>query len=128
MNTKNFIVGGLVGGGVNFLAGWLFYGVLFTSQFPEGENMSMLFIFLGCMAFGFFMSYIFNKWAGISTAMTGLNAGAIIGLFAGLWSNFFMHSQALEPDYTIMLLDVGIGVISAALMGACIGFVLSKMK
>ena len=38
MNAKNFLVSGIVGGIVNFLLGWLFYGILFESQFLVSSN------------------------------------------------------------------------------------------
>ena len=128
MNTKNFIIGGIAGGIINFLGGWVFYGMLFSNQFPEGENMNMLFIFLGCMTFGFLLSYIFNKWAQIGTLNGGLMAGAILGLILGLWGNFFQLSMAAEPEYQLRLLDVGITIALGALTGAGIGLVNNKMK
>ncbi len=41
MNVKNFIVGGIVGGIVDFLLGWLFYGMLFKDIFPESPDMKI---------------------------------------------------------------------------------------
>ncbi|MDI5888165.1 hypothetical protein [Flavobacterium yafengii] len=128
MNVKNFLVSGIVGGIVEFLLGWLFYGILFKNSFPTNGNENMLFIFLGCMTFGFFVSYIFTKWAGISNVATGLKAGAVIGLFVSLYSNFFMNSMTAEINYQTMGLDVVITVIMAALVGAVIALVNGKLK
>jgi hypothetical protein len=128
MNTKNFIIGGIAGGIINFLGGWVFYGMLFKEQFPPGDNMNLLFVFLGCMTFGFLLSYIFNKWANISSLNGGLMAGAILGLFLGLWGNFFQYSMLAEPNYQLMLLDVGISIALGAITGAAIGLVNAKMK
>jgi hypothetical protein len=128
MNVKNFLVSGIVGGIVEFLLGWLFYGILFKNSFPTNGNENMLFIFLGCMTFGFFVSYIFTKWAGISNIATGLKAGAVIGLFMSLYSNFFMNSMTAEINYQTMGLDVVITVVMAALVGAVIALVNGKLK
>nr|WP_315176982.1 hypothetical protein [uncultured Flavobacterium sp.] len=128
MNVKNFLVSGIVGGIVEFLLGWLFYGILFKNSFPTNGNENMLFIFLGCMIFGFFVSYIFTKWAGISNVATGLKAGAVIGLFMSLYSNFFMNSMTAEVNYQTMGLDVAITVVMAALVGAVIALVNGKLK
>ncbi|MCZ8196756.1 MAG: hypothetical protein O9267_04045 [Flavobacterium sp.] len=130
MNAKNFIVGGIVGGIVDFLLGWLFWGILFADFFPatDESKMNMLFIFLGCMTFGFFISYIFSKWAHIATAVTGASAGAVIALFMSLFHNFFYYGNNLTPDYKVLIMDVALTVVCGAIVGSIIGFVNGKMK
>lgn len=127
MKMKNFLVSGLVGGIINFLLGWVFYGILFKDIYPEGENMNMLFIFLGCLTYSLFIAYIFTKWAGITILSTGLKAGAIIGLFTSLSMNFFMYSN-MAVNYQNMALDVIISIVIGAFVGATVAFVNGKMK
>ena len=128
MNVKNFLVSGIVGGIIYFLLGWLLYGILFKDAFQTTGNENMLFIFLGCMTFGFFVSYIFIKWAGISNVVTGFMSGAVIGLFFGLYSNFFMNSMTSEINYQTMGLDIVITIVMSALVGAAIALVNGKLK
>ena len=129
MKTKNFLIAGIAGGIVDFLLGWLFYGIVFKDTFPQPEESSqtMIFIFLGCLTFGLFVSYIYTQWAQISTATTGAKAGAIIGLFIGLFYNFF--NLAMGPETTLQLaaLDVVIGVVMTTIIGAVIGMVNGKI-
>jgi len=129
MKTKTFLISGIVGGIVNFLLGWLFYGILFAKVFPQPEESSetMLFIFLGCLTFGLFVSYIYNQWAQISTAKTGAKAGAIIGLFTGLFFNLFGLAMQPEQTFELAALDTGISVIMTAIIGAVIGTVNGKL-
>ncbi len=127
MNLKNFIIGGIVGGIVDFLLGWVFYGMLFTDIYPQNENTKLEFIFLGCMTFGFFISLIFTKWAEITNLVTGLKAGALIGLFYGLSMNFFMYSSQVV-DYKLLGLDTIVNLVMGAGVGAAVAFVLGKMK
>lgn len=130
MNTKSFIIGGLVGGLVDWLLGWLFYGILFADKFPQPEEGSnaMLFITFGCFAFGFFISYIYNRWAQIATFSTGLKAGAVIGLFFALTSNAFRMAQETVPDYQMAGIDIAIGIVMTAIVGGVIGAVSGKVK
>jgi hypothetical protein len=129
MNVKNFLVAGFVGGIVNYLLGWLFWGILFKDSFPTDESqMNMLFIFLGCMTAGFFISYVFIKWASIATATSGAIAGAVFSLFLSLHSNFFQHSMSLTPDYRMMATDIILSVICGIFVGGVVGFVNGKMK
>lgn len=130
MKTKTFVVAGLVGGIVDWLLGWLFYGILFVDTFPqpqEGTN-AMLFITLGCLAFGFFISYIFNKWAQITTLATGAKAGAVIGLFMGLITIFFGMANQAEVDYQRFGLELVISIVMAAVVGAVVGLINGKVK
>ncbi|SHI29506.1 DUF1761 family protein [Algibacter luteus] len=129
MKTKNFLVSGIVGGIVDFLLGWLFYGIIFASTFPQPEENSntMIMIFLGCMTFGLFVAYIFTKWAQITTAMTGLKAGATIGLFVGLFYNFFNLAMNTEFTFELAAIDVGISIVMSAIIGAAVGAVNGKL-
>ncbi|SFA68979.1 hypothetical protein SAMN05660845_0035 [Flavobacterium swingsii] len=128
MNVKNFIIGGIVGGIVDWLLGWLFYGIIFKDTFPSGETMNMIMITLGCFTVGFFISYIFAQWAAISNVVTGLKAGAVIGIFMGLTSGFFGSESMAIPDYKIIAIGVFISIIMCACVGASIAFVNSKLK
>lgn len=129
MKTKNFLVSGLVGGVVSFFLGWLIWGILFKDFFPQPEestnNMAM--IFLGSLCFGLLLSFIFVKWAQISTATTGAKAGASLGLLIALYLDFFQ--LAMNPDATseMMALDVVLSVVMAAIIGAIIGAVNGKL-
>ncbi|TWO31971.1 DUF1761 domain-containing protein [Seonamhaeicola sediminis] len=129
MKTKSFLVAGVVGGIVDFLLGWLFYGVLFKDTFPQPEESSqtMLFIFLGCLTFALFVSYIFNNWAQISTLSTGAKAGAMIGVFMGLFYNFFNLAMNSEFNLQLAAIDVAISIVMTAIIGAVIGLVSGKV-
>lgn len=127
MNVKNFLVAGIAGGIINFLLGWVFYGILFKDIYPEGEDMNLVFTFLGCLTSGLFVAFIFTKWAGISMPVTGLKAGAIIGFFTSLSMNFFMYSNK-AVNYQNIALDVLISIIISAIIGAAVALILGKMK
>lgn len=129
MKTKNFLVSGIVGGIVDFLLGWLFYGMLFKDSFPQPEESSntMVMIFLGCLTFGLFVAYIFTKWAQIATAATGAKAGAIIGLFIALFYNFFGMAMDSSIAMQTAALDIAISIVMASIVGAVIGAVNGKL-
>jgi len=129
MKTKNFLISGIAGGIVDFFLGWIFYGMLFKDSFPQPEEGSnaMVMIFLGCITFGLFTAYIFTKWAQISTAITGAKAGAVIGLFVALFSNFFNMAMTTDGSIQTAALDVGIGIVMTAIIGAVIGVINGKL-
>lgn len=129
MKTKNFLISGIVGGIASFFLGWLLYGILFKDSFPQPaeEPNTMTMIALGSLTFGLFLSFIFNKWAQISTIITGAKAGAIIGLFLGLYFNFF--NMAMNPDATFQMfaLDVVLTIVLSAITGAIVALVNNKL-
>jgi hypothetical protein len=130
MNAKIFLVSGVIGGIVNFLLGWLFYGIIFMEEFPVNGEINMTMIASGSLIWGLFVAYIFNKWAHISTWKTGLQAGAVIGLFLALYYDIFYNSMnAFDViDWQIMGLDIIITITITALSGAAIAVVVDKMK
>ncbi|RKT00345.1 hypothetical protein [Flavobacterium sp. 123] len=130
MNVKNFVISGIAGGFIEFILGWLFYGILFKDSFPSNGTENMLLIFLGCMTFGFLLSYIFIKWAHISNWKTGLSSGAIIGLFIALYFSFFANSMKTmdELNIQLMALDTAITVVMSAIVGSTIALVSGKIK
>jgi hypothetical protein len=130
MNAKNFLVSGVVGGIVNFLLGWLLYGIVFESQFPVTGEMNVTMIVLGSLVGSLFIAYIFAKWAHISNWKTGIQAGAVIGLFLGLY--YDLYNNVMRPtadiDWQTVGLDILITIVITALTGAAIAFVIDKMK
>lgn len=128
MNTKNFIVGSIVGSIVYFLLGWLVYGILFKDIYSSEEfPHSLLFVFLGCLFFASLVSYVFVKWANITQWTTGAKGGAIIGFFYSASMNFYIYS-GMEVNYRNIGLDVVLSIIIGAIVGAVIAFVIGKMK
>ena len=129
MNLKNFIVGGIVGGIIDWLLGFVFYGKLFKDTFPMDEStMNMCMITCGCFTVGFFVSYLFNGLTSISGASAGLKAGAIIGLFQGLIGGFFGNEAVVAPDYKVLAIGVVISIVMVAAVGAAVAMVNEKMK
>jgi hypothetical protein len=130
MNAKNFLVSGIVGGIVDYLLGWLFYGIIFKDQFPVTGEMNLMMIALGSLTVGLFIAYIFAKWAQISTWSTGLQAGAVIGLFLALYSDFFESGMKATADinWQMLGLDIILTIVMSALVGATIAIVNGKMK
>lgn len=132
MNAKNFIVGGIVGGIVNFLLGWLVWGKLLKDTFPKdpcaGPTENMLFIFLGCMCYGFLISWIFSQGEGISNLTAGVKMAAGVAAFMSLSVNFFMNMTKETMDFKLVGIDVIASIAVAMVVGAAVAFVNGKMK
>ncbi|QBZ98503.1 hypothetical protein [Flavobacterium sangjuense] len=132
MNVKNFIVGGIVGGIVDFLLGWVVYGMLLKDTFPksacDGPAENMLFIFLGCMSFGFLISWVFSQGEGISNMAAGIKMALGISVLMGMCSWFFMNMTQETIDVKLMAIDIVAGMVLATGVGAAVAMVNGKMK
>lgn len=130
MNTKNFIVGGIVGGIVNFLLGWVIYGMLLKDLFPapEGGTENLAFIGYGSLAFGFLLSFILAQGESVTKCVPGIKLASIVGLFVALYFNFFQNMYSASMDAKQVAIDTLASVVIAGFMGACIAVVNGKMK
>jgi hypothetical protein len=130
MNVKNFIVGGIVGGIVDFLLGWVVYGMLLHDMMPmePGAKENYLYIFLGCMSFGFLISWVFSQGEGISNVAAGIKMALGIAFFMGLSSHFFANMTHESIDCKFMAIDILGSLVLATGVGAAVALVNGKMK
>lgn len=134
MNTKNFLLGGIVGGIVYFLLGWLFYGNLFAGYFKDHPGTAMgveramdqmvwWALILGNLIAGFLFAYIFSK-SGVATLASGLVTGAVLGLLMSCSMDLIMFATTNIYSKHILMADVGISTVMSAIAGAAIGAVM----
>lgn len=131
MNVKNFIVGGIIGGIADFLLGWLIWGILLDDMMPKPEGVdseNLLFIFLGCISFGFLISFIFSQGDGITKCIPGIKMGLGISLFMSLSINFFNNMYNEVIDLKMMGIDVVASLVVGVFVGAVVAVVNGKMK
>ena len=130
MKTKNFVISGLIGGIVIFLLDGLFYNVIFKDYFPSTDvnDYTLLYILIGELIYGLFVSYIFIKWAQITLFRVGAKAGALIGLFLALYISFFHLALMADATVTVAAIDTGIMILTSAVVGGLIGVVNGKLS
>jgi sensor histidine kinase YesM len=135
MNTKNFLIGGIVGGVLYFLLGYLFYGVLLNQYFKDhagtatGVDRAMdqfqwWALILGNVLSGFLLSYVFAK-SGVASLASGLIVGGILGFLMSCSYDLIMYATTNLTSKHNMLADVGTFTVMSAITGAIIGAVMS---
>lgn len=131
MNTQKFIVSGLVGGIVSFVAGYLIYGLVMMDFFTKNAGtatgvmrppaeMVWWALILGCIFMGLTFSYIFSK-ANINTLASGASTGAVIGLLMTAATDLIMYANSNISNLTGTVVDILTGAILGALTGAAVG-------
>ena len=133
MNTKKFLVGGLTGGIIYFLLGYLFYGNLFSDFFMKhagtatGVSRAMdQFVWwslvLGNILGGCLLSYVFVK-SNVKSVGSGLITGAVIGFFSAASYDFVSYGTTNLITTTGLLGDIGIFTLMSAITGAIVAWV-----
>lgn len=130
MKSNKILIGGLLGGLTSFLLGWIVYGIIFKDSMtspvaglmkPESEMIWWALI-LSCLFQGLLLSYIFGRWANITTALGGASAGAIIGGLLALYIDLGLYSMSNMFTTQTMVLDIVLSTIMMAAIGAVVGW------
>ncbi len=138
MNTKNFLVGGIVGGIVYFLLGWLFYGNLMMQYFHDHagtatgvervmDNFEWWALILGNLSAGLLIAYVFTK-SGVSTLMSGLITGGILGFLISAFFDFSMYGTTNIMSKESLFADIAIFTVISAIAGAVVGAVIGMLN
>jgi len=135
MNTKKLLLGTLVGFVAMFLAGWGIWDLLvepmtagyyteYTGLKKEMPNVGL--IAASCLAASFLMTYIFVRWAGIKTFMSGAKAGALIAVLMGLTSSSMLLATLNYFSFQVLLADAFANIFWGGIAGGAIGWILGR--
>ena len=133
MNSQKFIVGGVVGGILYFLLGYVFYGLLLKSFFDSNgmavnmDNMVWWAMIIGNLAGGFLLAYILSKGS-VSTAGGGAGTGFVVGLLMSLSFDLVMYGIGKGMSLKGVAADVAAAAVMTAIIGAVVGWVLGMSK
>lgn len=135
MNSQKFIVGGIAGGIVNFLLGWVIYGMLLkdfmtSNNVPMKPDSEMIWwaLIVGNLAFGFFLSYVIGK-SNSATAAKGAGVGFIVGLLVCLGYDLVSYATStVVSSLKVVAADVAATAVMSAIVGAVVGWVLGMSK
>jgi hypothetical protein len=133
MNSQKFLLGGIAGGVVYFLLGYVFYGLLLKNFFADNgmtadmDNMIWWAMIAGNLAGGLLLAYILSK-AGVVSAGGGAAMGFIIGLLMSLSFDLIMYGIGHGMTLKGIAGDVAVSAVMPAIAGAVVGGVLGMGK
>ena len=139
MNWTKFSIATLIGGIVYFFLGWLIFGIILRdatampadiaaiAEYPE-EEFKMSLMIVSCLAWSALLTFIFMRWANISTFLGGFKAGAIIGVLNTLAVGLSMASMYKFNSVSQTLLNMGGELFDSGLAGGAIGWYLGRGK
>ena len=136
MDIKKLLIGGIVGGILYFLLGWLIYGMLLmdfmmghpgTATNVDRAEMDYLYLIIGNLAMGFLLAYVFVK-SNVSSMAGGLVTGGIIGALVSVGVDCVMYATTNVVSKTAMAADVAAMTVMSAIVGAAVGMVMGMGK
>ena len=136
MDIKKWVIGGITGGILFFLLGWLIYGMLLmdfmdnhtgTAGNVSRTEPDMLYLAIGNLAMGFVLAYIFVK-GNINSLAGGFIAGGIIGLLLTVGYDCMIYATTTVISKTAMAADVAASTVMTAIVGAVIAMVMGMGK
>ena len=136
MDFKKFLMGGIIGGIVNFLLGWLIYGILLMETmhkhathspgvFREEEKMIWWSLVLGNFALGFMITYVLMK-GNIKSFGGGATTGFVVGLLTCLGLDTIMYAQMKVIGLTFIGIDVAVAAVITGIVGGIVGWFLGR--
>ena len=138
MNSQKFLLGGIVGGVVYFLLGWLVYGMLlkdfFTANMWAAGSMradaDTIWWALGAgqILGGFLLAYVIGK-ANAASVGAGAGVGFIVGLLVCLSFDLTMYGVTTTvTSLKGLAADVAVSAVMSAIAGGVIGGILGMGK
>jgi hypothetical protein len=134
MDTTKLLTGTLAGTVTSFIVGFLTFGLL-LKDYAAANHMDgftkdppdYLWLVIGHVVFAFLVTYIFLKWAGISTAVSGAKAAFIIGILFSLGINCFLHGESnIFNGLEGVFVHAIVGSVIWAAGGAGVGWALGR--
>ena len=137
MDSKKFLIGGIIGGIANFLLGWLVWGILLMNFMRTHSNPTAAVIFrsetdiawgaliVGNFSLGFMITYILMK-ANIKTATAAAATGFIVALLTSLGIDCIMYAQMKIYGTTAMAVDVLAAAVVTGIVAAVVGWFLGR--
>ena len=135
MNSQKFLLGGIVGGVVFFILGWVVYGMLLkdfmasnlTTMRPQSDMVWWALI-VGQLAGGFLFAYIIGK-ANATSAGAGAGVGFLVGLLLCLSYDLTIYATSTAiATLKGVAADVAVSAVMSAIAGAVIGGVMGMGK
>ena len=136
MNSQKFIVGGVVGGIVYFVLGWVTYGMLLkdfmssnvaTGTMRADADLIWWALIVGNLAMGFLLAYVIGK--GNVSAGSGAGVGFTLGLLVCLGYDLISYATSTTVNsLKVIAADVAATAVMSAIVGGIVGWVMGMSK
>ena len=136
MNTKQWVIGTVVGAIVVFATGWLLFVTLLGDYYEANAGSAtglakeppvIWAIAVGAVAYALLIIYAMRGQAGSVNMVSGMKVGAIVGLLMWVTADFSLFGIANLNNLTLTMVDPLVELVHGGIAGAVIGALLPKV-
>ena len=140
MNTKQFLIGTLVGGSTIFITGFVlfmlqplndFYVYAMNAGAATGvarESPVVWAVFVGALSYGALVTLAVGNRRGPTSVGGGIRVGAVVGFLLWLTANFMLFAVSNVGTLTTAVADSVLEVIPGAIAGATVASVVGRAR
>jgi hypothetical protein len=135
--NKKILIGGIAGGILFFLLGWLVYGILLMNYMNHhaglrgninrsDADMQMVYIFAGSVLQGILLAYVLVR-SNVSTLVQGFATGAIVGFLVSSSVDLSMYGTTYVFSKHSILADVVAATAISGIAGAVMVLIINAV-
>ena len=137
MDTKQLMIGTLVGGITMYLVGYLIWDLAFAGFFAANAGSAtgvdrdpqlIWAVVLGTLSLAALVTLAVGSRTGSSTIGAGFRIGAIVGFLVWFGVDFILYSYTNLNNLTATIADPALEIVRTGIGGAVVAVVLGKMS
>jgi hypothetical protein len=136
MNTKQWVIGTIVGAVVVFATGWVLFEMLLGDYYAANAGSAtgvdkdppiIWSIAVGALAYAALIIYAMRGQAASANMVSGMKVGAVVGFLLWATADFSLFGITNMSNLTITMLDPFVELVHGGISGAVIGALLPKV-
>jgi hypothetical protein len=136
MNTKQWVLGTVIGAVVIYAAGYLIFTVLLGDYYAANsgsatgvmrDSQIVWALAVGALAYAALILYAMRSQAGSVNVVSGMKVGAVVGFLLWATADFSLYGITNMSNLTVTMLDPFAEVVHGGIAGAVLGALLPKL-
>jgi hypothetical protein len=136
MNTKQWVIGTIVGGAVVYALGYVIWNLLFADFFNANSGAAtgvdraeqiVWAVAVGSLTYAVLLMYALGSRAGSLNIAGGAKTGAIVGLLLWATADFTLYGVQDVSNLTATIVDPLLELVRGAIAGAVLAAVVPKL-
>jgi hypothetical protein len=136
MNTKQWVLGTVIGAVVIYAVGYLIFTVLLGDYYAANsgsatgvmrESQIVWALAVGALAYAALILYAMRSQAGVVNAVSGMKVGAVVGFLLWATADFSLYGITNMSNLTVTIVDPFAELVHGGIAGAVLGALLPKL-